>query len=68
MKLQKIFAYDYKTKDGKTIRHHKYNLVVPEVAIQKLGLEGTEELEWEIQDNALKIRAVKKVRGIKTVK
>jgi bifunctional DNA-binding transcriptional regulator/antitoxin component of YhaV-PrlF toxin-antitoxin module len=67
MKLQKIFAYDYKAKDGKTIRHHKYNLVIPEEAVGKVSWEGTEELEWEVDGEKLILKPAKKVAPVRKV-
>lgn len=67
MKLQKILAYKYQAKDGERV-HYKYNLVVPNEALGKLGWDESKELEWEISGKSLILRPLRKVAEVEPVK
>ncbi len=66
MKLQKILAYKYRAKDGERV-HYKYNLVVPNEALEKLGWNETHELEWEVDRERLILKPVRVAQAIRRV-
>lgn len=71
MKLQKILAYKYQAKDGERV-HYKFNLVVPNEALEKLGWDETHELDWVVDDSRLILkpsgRSEERIRRVKPVK
>ena len=67
MKVQRNHAYNYTTKEGKVIPHYKYNVVLPEQAIEKLGWRGDEELDWDADGKNLILKPVKTVKAVRRV-
>jgi hypothetical protein len=55
VKLQRSLSYKYQGKDGKTCAHYKTSLNIPEDLIEKLGWLKGEELDFEIEQNTLKV-------------
>jgi AbrB family looped-hinge helix DNA binding protein len=52
VKLQRRFAYRYKSKEG-TKNHYKYVITIPEEVIEKLEWKEGTELEPMTQDRKL---------------
>lgn len=56
VKLQRSLAYKYKDKQGKTVEHYKNSLNVPDEIIEKLGWSKGEELDFDVEQNILKVK------------
>jgi len=55
-KLQVALSYKYKRKEGHTEDHYKASINIPYDLVKKLGWTKGEELEFEVEANALKIK------------
>ena len=56
VKLQQALSYKYTDKEGKIKQHYKRSLNIPESVIEKLGWSKGEELDFEIEQNILKVK------------
>jgi len=56
VKLQQSLSYKYKDKDGKTKKHYKISLNIPCEVVEKLGWTKGEELDFEVEQNVLKVK------------
>ena len=56
VKLQQALSYKYTDKEGKIKQHYKSSLNIPENVIEKLGWSKGEELDFEIEQNILKVK------------
>ncbi len=55
-KLQIALSYKYKRKAGNTQEHYKASINIPYELIEQLGWTKGEELDFEVETNALKIK------------
>jgi bifunctional DNA-binding transcriptional regulator/antitoxin component of YhaV-PrlF toxin-antitoxin module len=59
VKLQRRFAYRYKSKEG-TKNHYKYVITIPEEVIEQLEWKEGTELEPKAQDQKLVVEPTTK--------
>lgn len=52
VRLQKRFAYSYKSREGEK-EHYKYQITVPEQLVQRLAWKDGAELDQEVVDGKL---------------
>jgi len=55
-KLQIALSYKYKPKEGKTKEHYKVSINIPYELVGRLGWTKGEELEFEVEGNALRVK------------
>ena len=56
VRLQQSLSYKYKDKDGKTKKHYKISLNLPCEVVEQLGWTKGEELDFEVEQNILKVK------------
>ena len=59
VKLQKVQAYKYTTKSGKTKSHYKYLVSIPHDIIRELGWNGGDELKLLNVSGILQLKSMK---------
>ena len=55
-KLQYSFSYGYKRKGGENRDYYKASLNIPKNILEQLGWSKGEELNFEVEDNILKVK------------
>ena len=65
--MQRVLAYRYKDRDGKEREHFKNFVNLPDEAIERLGWDKGQELEWEVQGDLLLLKPVKPMRAVRRV-